>query len=259
MIQLASTSATRERGRSRADEAIRAISRAIPASRARLRSPLSAETSLFIVVQVGAALVFAGLLWLIVKAFQARVGWGLAVLLFPPSGLVFALRHRKRAAWPLMVMLVGAGVATAPILYNRLMPPDLGPHVSTVGGEQHVTITGWDRRDYSVLASFPEVVVLQMANPDVTDATLDDLRGMTRLRELDLGGSQVTDAGLARLEGLTALESLRLKGTRVTDDGFARWLSNRDRLRQLDLRGTQVTPEAGKAWRAARPGRRLMQ
>jgi len=38
-----------------------------------------------------------------------------------------------------------------------------------VDGQAHLTLTGWDRDDYSVLQARPQTVVLQMANADVTD------------------------------------------------------------------------------------------
>ena len=222
---------------------------------------LDAETRLFYIALAGVVLAAIGLLWLIVAAFRVRWYWGLAVLLFPPLGLAFALRIRVRegAAWPLAVLAVGLAVGSAPILYNKLTPIDLGPYEKRVGDELHLTLTGWDRRDYSILAARPGAAVLQMANPDVTDKTLAHLKGMTRLRELDLSNTQVDDDGLGELEGLTALESLRLKGTKITDEGFRRWLAPREAIIQLDLQGTRVTRESGKAWKAARPGRRLLQ
>ena len=89
-------------------------------------------------------------------------------------------------------------------------------------GELHVTLTGWDRHRPSTPAfcAGPAVVVLQMANPDVTDDTLDYLSGMAQLRELDLNDTAVTDAGLAKLARLGTLQSLRLKDTAITDAGF---------------------------------------
>ena len=64
-----------------------------------------------------------------------------------------------------------------------------------VDGQRHLTLTGWDRKDYSILKLKPDVVVLQMANPDVTDESLESLQEMKALQELDLSGTQVTDAG----------------------------------------------------------------
>ena len=100
------------------------------------------------------------------------------------------------------------------------MPIDLGPREKIVDGQRHITLTGWDRKDYGFLGSKRDVVVLQMANPDVTDQTLEHLKGMNRLKELDLNNTQVTDAGLKVLSDLPALATLRLKNTKVTDQGF---------------------------------------
>jgi hypothetical protein len=216
----------------------------------------NAETTQFYVALAGAALTIVGLLWLIAVAFRA---WGFAVLLFPPLGIVFALKHGRAAAGPIIATALGIIVAATPILYNRLMPVDLGPREKMVGNELHITLTGWDQHDYSIVASRPKVVVLQMANPDVTDRTLAHLRGMSRLRELDLNGTQVGDGGLPIVADLAALQSLRLRDTKITDEGFRRWLAPMESLRQLDLRGTQVTRESGKAWRDAVRGRRLLQ
>lgn len=218
----------------------------------------SAETTLFFIVQLGLALMAVGLAWLIVVAIRVWWVWGLSILFVPPLMIPFALRHHREAAWPIAVLGVGIVVAAAPIVYNRLMPIDLGPRERMVDGQLQITLTGWDRHDYSVLTTRPEAVVLQMANPDVTDQTLAYLQGMSQLRELDLNGTQVCDNGLRMLEGLKALESIRLRDTKVTDEGFRRWLAPRESLRRLDLRGTQVSRETGKSWCDARPGRHLL-
>jgi hypothetical protein len=207
----------------------------------------------------GLALVVIGWVALLVMAFRVRVWWGMGVLAFPPAALVFAARHAKKAAIPLGVLLLGVLLAAGPPLYVRLRPIDLGPRERVVGRETHVTLTGWDQKDYSVLDRKPEVVVLQMANPDVTDATLEHLKGMSRLRELDLNGTKVTDAGLATLRGLPALESLRLRDTAVTDKGFRDSLATMETLRQLDLRGTGVSREAVQEWKEAKQGRKVLQ
>ena len=86
-------------------------------------------------------------------------------------------------------------------------------------------MTGSDPKDTPDLKLKQDVAVLQMANSDVTDASLESLRGMKVLRELDLNGSQVTDAGLEVLKGLPALTSLRIAqnqghGQRVSINAF---------------------------------------
>ncbi len=98
-----------------------------------------------------------------------------------------------------------------------------------------------------------------MANPDVTDQTLEHLKGMSALKELDLDNTQVTDAGLKVLKDLPALSALRLKNTKITDQGFQDALAGKDSLMQLDLTGTQVSRETVQTWRKAKDGRRAMQ
>jgi hypothetical protein len=208
---------------------------------------------------IGLALAAVGWVALLVTAYRVRVWWGLGVTAFPPAAVGFVAKHAKKSAVPLLLLALGVLLAAGPTLYVRLRPIDLGPRERVVGGETHLTLTGWDQKDYAVLGRKPEVVVLQMANPDVTDATLWYLKGMTRLRELDLNGTRVTDAGLEALRGLPALETLRLRDTGVTDTGFRDSLATMAALRQLDLRGTKVTAAAVQAWRDAVPGRKVMK
>jgi len=217
------------------------------------------ESHLFVGTLVGLALLVVGWAWVTVLAWRQTLAWGAAVLLFPPAGLLFAARHFTAARLPLAVGLLGLVAAAGPPIVNRLLPVDLGPRDTLVDGERHVTLTGWDRKDYGVLRGLPDIVVLQMANPDVTDATLRLLDGLDRLRELDLNGTQVTDAGLAVLARLPALERLRLANTHITDAGFRQHLAAGTRLVELDLRGTDVTKDTIAAWRSAQRGRRALR
>lgn len=211
------------------------------------------------ILLVGLAITAMGFVALIAAAFQESLLWGLGVLAFPPSGAVFVVKHPGRSTWPTAVLALGIMLVATPILYNRLIPIDLGPREKKVDGEVHLTLTGWDRQDYALIRRKPEVVVLQMANPDVDDQTLRLLPGLNRLRELDLNGSKVTDEGLKSLAQLERLESLKLRGTAVSDQGFRETLNRIDTLKQLDLRGTKVSPEQVKSWREARPGRRALR
>jgi hypothetical protein len=220
---------------------------------------VSLEDVIPYVFLAGLALLFVGWVALLVTAFRVRVGWGVGVLVFPPAALVFVSKHPKQSRIPVGLLLLGALLAAGPPLYDLLRPIDLGPRERVVGGETHLTLTGWDRKDYSVLGRKPEVVVLQMANPDVTDETLAYLKGMSRLRELDLSGTKITDAGLAMLRGLPALESLRLRDTGVTDEGFRDSLATMEKLRLLDLRGTKVSSDAVEKWKVTKSGRRVLQ
>ena len=50
----------------------------------------------------------------------------------------------------------------------------------------------------------------------MSDASLVHLKGMTRLRELQLSYTQISDEGVAHLKGLASLEEIDLTGTRVS-------------------------------------------
>jgi hypothetical protein len=217
------------------------------------------ESQLFIASSVGFGLLLAGWIWIVFVAWRSRLAWGMAVLLFPPAGLLFAIRRSSRARRPLMVGLLGLLLIAGPPVVNRLLPLDLGPRDTLVEGERHLTLTGWDRRDYGVIESRPDVVVLQMANADVTDETLRLLADLERLRELDLSNTSVTDAGLGLVGGLAGLERLRLANTRVTDAGFREHLMDHPGLSEIDLRGTAVAHETISDWRAAKSGRRALR
>jgi hypothetical protein len=208
---------------------------------------------------VGVNVAVLAWIWLIVRAFRTRRGWGFASLVFPPADLAFAARHPRKGIPPLTLLLLSLLVASIPALYTHYVPLDLKPRDKLVEGQRHLTLTGSDRKDYSNLKLNPDVVVLQMANSDVTDETIQVLRGMNALQELDLNGTQLTDAGLNVLKDLPALSDLRLARTRITDQGFRDALFSKSSLMKLDLRETRVSPETVQAWRDAKPGRHALR
>ncbi len=218
---------------------------------------MSQETIGFYLLLLGVALAAIGWFWLLVTAFKVRFLWGASVLLLPPVALLFLLRHGRRSLQPLGVLLLAGVVIAIPYginAYQRYFP-DLGPREKIVEGELHLTLTGWDRKDYSVLQAKRNAVVLQMANADVDDHTLAYLQDLHQLRELDISDTQVSDDGLRLLAELPQLAELRLARTRITDEGFRQYLSEKPSLRKLDLTGTAVLGKTKRAWKNAQPGR----
>lgn len=221
------------------------------------------ETHVSYLVVSGLLLAVVGLVWLLIAA--ARVHWGWLVGMLLPVvnvvvGPVFVVRHAARARWPLRLLGLALVLAGGPIVVNRIAQHfiDLGPREKVVEGELHLTLTGWDQDDYSILERRLAAVVVQMANPDVTDATLQYLRGMAALRSLDLNDTGISDDGLAVLAELPALEELRLARTKITDEGFRQHLAAKESLRKLDLTGTAVKGKTKRQWRSARAGRLLL-
>jgi hypothetical protein len=211
----------------------------------------------FILTIVGFTVAAAGYVWLLSRTFQASEPWGTAIFFVPPLALVYLLLSFRRTWGPACVLLLGAGVVAIPygIKYYQQQFLDLGERETTVAGELHVTLTGWNKDDYSILESRPQIVVLQMANHDVTDETLKYLPALTQLRELDLNDSQVTDLGLKYLRGLPHLQELRLRKTKITDAGFRNALAPLKSLLKVEVTGTGVKGKTLREWKKAKPGR----
>src|SRR5271166_2324664 len=116
---------------------------------------------------------------------------GLAVIAVGCLGLIVrAFRHWRKGLAPMVLIGFGLVITGFPPAYRLLVPIDLGPRERIVDGQRHITLTGWDRNDYTFLGSKHDVAVLQMANPDVTDRTLELLKGMNALKDLDLNNPQ---------------------------------------------------------------------
>ena len=204
------------------------------------------------VLLAGLILALVGLLWLVIRAFRVSLAWGLGCLVFPPVAFPFALWHPARAKWPFCVLLLGLALAGGTIAVNRLVVNrlSLGPREKVVDGEVHITLTGWNQNDYAPLAQKKNAVVLQMANPDVTDETIDYLLDMSQLQELDLNDTRITDQGLRKLATLPALRILRLRGTGVTNEGFVEFLGPKESLVEIDARETAISSKTLREWKA---------
>ena len=64
-----------------------------------------------------------------------------------------------------------------------------------------------------------DVITLNLAGTQVTDAGLKELKDFQSLQTLDLRGARVTDAGLKELKGLHSLQLLNLQMNKVTEAG----------------------------------------
>lgn len=187
---------------------------------------------------------------------------GCILMLIAGAWMLFVVARRRWRGMllPLAVGLVGVAAIVSPaILARAVLDFDLGPREKIVDGEMHLTLTGWDRESYEVLKLRPDAVVLQMANPDVTDETLEYLLGMSKLRELDLNDTKITDVGLAILARFEKLEILRLRGTQITDDGFREHLIKLPSLKNIDVSQTAISAEVVDQWKAEGSRRRALR
>jgi hypothetical protein len=188
--------------------------------------------------QIGVVLVFGGLGAVIVGAC-----W----LAYRGIAMLWRRREARRLIAPALLLACGLVVGVAPFAYQHV-------YLAIVDGERHLNLTGWDRDGYGILADRPDVAVLEMSNPDVTDATLALLADLPNLRELTLNDSAVTDAGLETLARLPRLETLRLARTQVTPDGLRTFLAAPPpRLARIDVSGTGVPTKILRDWKNADP------
>jgi hypothetical protein len=216
------------------------------------------ETYGFYSILAGIGLLAVGYLWLLVRAFHTAPKSRAAWLLFPPAALVYVPRNFASVRGPALLLLAAClliGLPYAASYYERHFVP-LKPYEQIVDGELRITLTGLKDFDYAVIAGRRDVVVLQMANADVDDRTLEHLRGLGKLRKLDLGDTKITDAGLAVVAGLPALEELYLSRTAITDEGFQRHLAAKESLAKIDFTGTAVKSKTMRDWKKLQPDRR---
>ena len=189
--------------------------------------------------------------------FYMIAAGGLAAMVALVWLMIRTVRKRPTVG-PLRLLIAAAVLIAVPYglsYYERNFVP-LQPYEQIVDGELRITLTGMQGFDYAKLADRPDVVVLQMANLEVTDATLEHLRGLVKLRRLDVGNSQVTDAGLATIAALPALEELNLGHTKITDAGFQQHLAPKSSLRKLDLTATEVKGKTKRDWKSKQPEQR---
>ena len=197
-------------------------------------------------------------LWVVVRAFRQRALRGFGVMFVPPIWFAFLYRHFNKAAAPTILLVLAAITGATPYAvsyYERhFVPPKAYEQI--IDGERRITLTGMENFDYSTLRSTPDIVVLQMANPEVGDATLSFLVGMDRLRKLDVSDSEITDEGLRILAGLPQLQELHLARTHVTDEGFREHLAGKESLLKLNVTGTQIKGKTLRDWKKAKPDQR---
>lgn len=197
--------------------------------------------------QIGVVLVFLGLFLAVGGLFIAGVR-AIAVLL--------RRMPARKLLVPLALCGVGLVVGAAPVAaqWAWLAVVGLGPRERIVDGRRAITLTGWDRSDYAILRARPDVEILELANPDVTDATIEILRDLPRLRELTVNDSQLTDAGLETIRTFPALVTLRAARTKVTTDGVQSFLAEPPpQLEQIDVSGNGIAAAPLRAWRNAAP------
>ncbi len=80
------------------------------------------EAYLLIPLFGGLSIVLGAWAWLLVCAFRQGLWWGFVCLIMPPLALWFAARHAQQAIAPLVLVVAGGFLVTAPALYLLVVP-----------------------------------------------------------------------------------------------------------------------------------------
>jgi Leucine Rich repeat len=129
--------------------------------------------------------------------------------------------------------------ATARVAGSGACPCNRRP--SSAGAE------GETRVETAVLVRILLAPQLDLEDTPITDAGLEHVKGLTRLRALSLRGTRVTGLGLQHLKGMANLRDLDLADTPMTDQGLAHLhgLTNLESLCLLSLRIRSQITDAG--------------
>ena len=110
--------------------------------------------------------------------------------------------------------------------------------IESLGG--WVEYHGNERGPSWMVRRFRRVWWVELSGTYVSNAGLEGLKQMTKLKTLRLDDTQITDQGLKHLTALASLEELGLFGSQVTDAGLVQ-LKKLTNLKMLCLGRTQVT------------------
>lgn len=91
-------------------------------------------------------------------------------------------------------------------------------------------------------------IEVNLISRSASDATVSQLRQLTKLRRLRMRGAYVTDTGMADLGAMNTLETLELFYPFITDNGL-KHIENLTRLRKLTVTDARVTDD-GLTWLA---------
>ena len=93
-----------------------------------------------------------------------------------------------------------------------------------------------------MVGGIPTIEVLTLRRAGFTDAGLESIKTLSKLRAIDLRNTNITDAGVAHLAGIKTLVDVQLENSKVSDAGVEhlRGLP----LKSLNLNYTVVTDAA---------------
>lgn len=208
--------------------------------------------------------------WPVLIAVAAVVVAGLAMLLWWAAGLIFHWRFQFGIR-SLLAFCLACSIAVAWLGVEMRQARRQQKAVESIRS-LHVVNYDWefDANHYPIAHAAPTgpgwlrkmlgddffSAVVSVGITQMTDAGVENLKGLTNLEALNLMSTSVTDVGLEHLKGLTKLQVLILQNTQVTDAGLEH-LKGLTNLQTLVLSGTQVTDAGVKGLQKALPKCRI--
>jgi len=166
------------------------------------------------------------------------------------------IKHKERAAvaeierlgglvgydWkPIYVSTVGKPFSPpqppGPAWLRSILGDDFFASVVEVSVNNGMTDDGFVR-----FGTFANAEELWLGQTRVSNVDLEQLKGMSHLRKLDLSCTGITDDGLEYLQYLSCLRELTLTETQITDTGVA-YLARLRGLTKLSLNITRISDE----------------
>jgi len=96
-----------------------------------------------------------------------------------------------------------------------------------------------DDRAY-LLSGWKQLQILNLADTQITDKSLEELNDNTKLRQVILARTKITNAGLTHLKKNRGIYWLDVSGTGITNEGLIH-IGKFENLTRLDLTDTKVT------------------
>ena len=104
-------------------------------------------------------------------------------------------------------------------------------------------LTGSGNEVMEILASLPNLRVLELYGNRFTSAGLKYLRQMKKLEVLNLSATAINDENMKYLADLKSLKTLKISHNPVTDKGFS-FIAGLKSLNKLDVSDTQITDKS---------------
>lgn len=162
---------------------------------------------------------------------------------------------RGLAAVPVLVLAVPA-CSRSPIQSAESLTRSLGGRVFFDKGRLYRIELQRGRVRDDDLARFvewvPDLEEIDLTGTKVTDAGIEVIAGLTKLRKLQLSATKITSAAIVHLVRLPALTDIYLINTAI-DDTAIEGLARMTGLRKLSVSGTKLTADGLERLRQALP------